>query len=286
MIAVIKKYPVLFYFIMTCIISWICLLPVIGIDGFIGKSIPSDDKMPILFIAMCTGPIIAGLLSISLTEGKKGVKRIVSKLIKWKIKFRFYLIALFAAPLLVLISSFILSFFSSKFTPTIFSSDEKLSIIIGGIIGGLVAGFFEELGWTGFAIPKLRLKHSILSTGLIVGIIWGIWHFPLFMDKDISGTIPLLILLMVKLLTHLPAFRILMTWVYDCTQSLLIVLLMHMSLTASALILQSEVTSGLDIMISNLALAFLIYITVIIVNLLTKGQITTRKNKNYRQQFV
>lgn len=286
MIAIIKKYPVLFYFIMTCTISWLCLLPVIGIDGFIGKSIPSDDKMPILFMAMCTGPIIAGLLSVSLTEGKKGLKITMFRLIKWKIKFRFYLIALFTAPLLVLISSFILSFFSSKFTPAIFSSDEKLTLIIGGIIGGLVAGFFEELGWTGFVIPKLRLKYSILSTGLIVGTVWGIWHFPLFMNKDTSSTILLLILLMVKLLTHLPAFRILMTWIYDCTQSLFVVILMHMSLTASVLILQSSITSGVDIITSNLVLAFLLYMTVIIVNLLTKGKITTRRKKNYRQHGI
>lgn len=277
MVAIIKKHSVLFYCITTCIISWLCLFPVIGIDGFIGKVIPSEDKMPMLFMAMCAGPIIAGLLSISLTEGKKGLKRMIYRLIKWKIKFQFYLIALFTAPLLVLISSFFLSFFSSKFTPVIFSSDEKLPLIIGGIIGGLVAGFFEELGWTGFAIPKLRLKHNILSTGLIVGVVWGIWHFPLFMDKDISGTIPLLVLLMVKLFTHLPAFRILMTWVYDCTQSLFVVILMHMSLTASALILQSSITSGIDVIISNLVLAFLLYMIVVIINLLTKGQIITKK---------
>jgi membrane protease YdiL (CAAX protease family) len=258
-------------------------LPIIGIDGFIGKTIPSDTKMPLLFMAMCTGPIIASLLSIYLTEGKKGLKKIVFKLVKWKIKFKFYIIALFTAPLLIAISHFILSLFSPKFIPVIYSSDDKIIEIIGGITGGLVAGFFEELGWTGFAIPKLRLKYSIISTGFIVGVIWGIWHFPLFMNKDPSGVVPLLVLLMAKLITHLPAFRILMTWVYDCTQSLLIVILMHMSLTASALTLQSEIINGLDIIILNLVIAFLLYIIIIIVNILTKGQIIVRKEKEKLQ---
>ena len=41
-----------------------------------------------------------------------------------------------------------------------------------GIVGGLVVGFFEELGWTGFAIPTLmRLRYGVLGTGLIVGVL-------------------------------------------------------------------------------------------------------------------
>ena len=46
-----------------------------------------------------------------------------------------------------------------------------------GIAVGLGAGIFEEMGWTGFAIPRLRLRYGVLSTGLIVGVLWGAWHF-------------------------------------------------------------------------------------------------------------
>ena len=276
----IKQIPVIFYFTLACAISWLSLLPVIGIDGFLGKTIPSDNQMPLLFMAMCAGPLIAGMLSIYLNDGKDGFKRLVSKLVKWKIKFRFYIIALFTAPVLTIVTFLILSLFSPKFIPAIFSSEGKLMLIIGGIVGALVAGFFEELGWTGFAIPKLRSRYNIITTGLIVGIVWGIWHFPLFMIKDPAGVIPLIILLMVRLITHLPAFRILITWVYDRTQSLLIIMLMHMSLTASALIFQSNIGSGIDIIISNLTYTILLYATVFIINIVTKGQITDRVSRN------
>jgi hypothetical protein len=40
----------------------------------------------------------------------------------------------------------------------------------------VAVGFFEELGWTGFATPRLRLRHGFLATGLIVGVPWGAWH--------------------------------------------------------------------------------------------------------------
>jgi len=275
-----KQIPVIFYFTLACVVSWLSLLPIIGIDGFLGKTIPSDNQMPLLFIAMCAGPLISCMLSIYLIDGKDGFKELTTKLVKWKINFRFYLIALFTAPALTMVAYLILSLFSPEFTPAIFSSEGKLMIIIGGIVGALVAGFFEELGWTGFAIPKLRLKYNIINTGLIVGIVWGIWHFPLFMIKDPTGVIPLIILLMVRLITHLPAFRILMTWVYDRTGSLLIIMLMHMSLTGSALIFQPNIESGVDIIISNLTYTILLYAAVFIINNFTKGQITGRISKD------
>ncbi len=49
---------------------------------------------------------------------------------------------------------------------------------MAGIAVGLVVPFFEELGWTGFAIPELGKRYGILTTGLIVGLLWGAWHFP------------------------------------------------------------------------------------------------------------
>lgn len=274
--AIIKQIPVLFYFTLACAVSWLSLLPIIGSDGFLGKTVPSDNQMPLLFAAMCAGPLVSCILSVYLVDGKDGFKKLASGLVKWQAKFRYYILALFTAPALTLLAFLLLSFFSPKFIPAIFSSEGKFMIIIGGIIGALAAGFFEELGWTGFAIPKLRLKYNIINTGLIVGIVWGIWHFPLFMIKDPAGVIPLSLLLMVRLITHLPAFRILMTWVYDQTQSLLVIMLMHMSLTASALIFQPTIESGVDIIISNLIYTILLYATVFSINIVTKGQITGR----------
>lgn len=154
----IRQIPVIFYFTLACAISWFSLLPIIGINGFLGKTTMTDNQMPLLFIAMCAGPLISGMLSIYLTDGKEGFKRLVSGLVRWKVKIRFYMIALFTAPVLTVVTFLILSLFSPKFIPAIFSSEEKLIIIIGGIAGALAAGFFEELGWTGFAIPRLFLS--------------------------------------------------------------------------------------------------------------------------------
>jgi membrane protease YdiL (CAAX protease family) len=103
-----------------------------------------------------------------------------------------------------------------------------------GIVIGLVAGFFEELGWTGFAIPKLQTHHSALASGLIFGVVWGIWHFlPDFWGRVGSyGAfyIPNYVVFVIEVI----AYRILMTWVYNNSKgSLLLGVLMHASFSGS-----------------------------------------------------
>ncbi|WP_106794724.1 CPBP family intramembrane glutamic endopeptidase [Aquimarina sp. Aq78] len=262
------KYLLLIYFLLTFLISWTGLVFIMGIDGFTGKKEVPDSQIPLLFLAMCAGPFIAGLLVNYFEDGKNSFQQLKIRICKWKVKTRWYAIALFSAPLLFGFTYLILSTFSSKFSPILFSTDDIFILILGGILGGIVAGFFEELGWTGFAIPKLRLRFNILTTGLIVGIIWGIWHLPLFMSKDPDGVVPLVILLIVKLVTHLPAFRILMVWVYDHTQSLWIIILMHMSFTASTMVFQPTTTKGIDIVVFNLMFTALIYVFIIILSYL------------------
>jgi membrane protease YdiL (CAAX protease family) len=53
---------------------------------------------------------------------------------------------------------------------------DKLPFLLVGTAPGLLVGFLEELGWTGFAIPRLRLRYGVVITGLIAGVLWGAWH--------------------------------------------------------------------------------------------------------------
>lgn len=127
---------------------------------------------------------------------------------------------------------------------------------------GLIVGIFEELGWTGFAIPRMRQRSGVLETGLLVGLLWGAWHFIMFWEPDsFSGALPLTVLL-VKLFSWLPAYRVLMVWVYDRTGSLLVAMLMHGSLTATQLILMPVSASGMTLLTSILAWAAALWIVV------------------------
>jgi membrane protease YdiL (CAAX protease family) len=141
-----------------------------------------------------------------------------------------------------------------------------------------VAGIFEELGWTGFAIPRMRLRYGVLATGLIVGVLWGAWHFPLFSGSgSSSGALPPALYLVVLLFSVLPAFRVLMVWVYDRTESLLVAILMHVSLTASTLILMPLATSGVTAVTYDLVLAAVLWVFVAAVAVANGGHLSRQQ---------
>lgn len=100
------------------------------------------------------------------------------------------------------------------------------------LVAAAVAGIFEELGWTGFAKPRMMQRYGVLFAGLVMGLLWGLWHLVsnLWGSADTAGTLPLAIYMAALLFTFLPPYRVLMVWVYAHTESLLVAMLMHASL--------------------------------------------------------
>ena len=95
-----------------------------------------------------------------------------------------------------------LSLISPVFLPGILTSDDKAVLLLFGIVVGTSrCGLFEELGWTGFAVPTLlRLRYGVLSTGLIVGVLWGAWHFlgyAIWASGATAGELPLALFVLV-----------------------------------------------------------------------------------------
>jgi membrane protease YdiL (CAAX protease family) len=239
----IKRHPVLTYYALTFAISWGCVLMIIGPGGILGTKEISELLLPFTYMATLLGPSVAGIILTGLVYGKAGFRELLSRLLRWRVGARWYAVALLTAPLLITAVLLALSLISPVFLPGIFVSDDKASLLLSGIVAGLMVGIFEELGWTGFAVPRLRTRYSVLTTGLILGFLWGLWHFPLFSGSGSSfGTLPRALYLSVQLFSWLPPFRVLMVWVYDRTESLLVAMLMHVSLTASTLILQPLAT--------------------------------------------
>jgi uncharacterized protein len=194
---------------------------------------------------------------------------------RWRVGARWYAVALLTAPLLYGAISLALSLTSPEYLPSIFTTDDKASLLLMGIAYGLIGGgFLEELGWTGFAIPRMRLRYGVLSTGLIVGVLWGAYHFSvIYWASSPSGAIPLAILL-VQLFAWMPAYRVLMVWVYDRTGgSLLVAMLMHLSLTASTLILGARL-AGVPLVTFDLIWAAVLWAVIGAVALANGGHLS------------
>jgi len=264
----IKSYPLTIYFILAFAISWGAIFISVGPRGF-----PvTEDQLPVLIVAMLLGPSLAGIISAGLTSGKQGIRDLFSSLLRWRVNLRWYAVALLTAPLSTVVVLLVLSQFSSSFPTALSTSEDKITLVIMWIVSGILVGFFEELGWTGFAVPRMRNKYGVFTTGLIVGLLWGAWHFLVNLEADtFLGALPLALLL-ARLFTWLPAYRILMVWVYDRTESQFIVTLMHVSLVATTGILD-PVIEGANLLIFLLVKATIFWIFVAIFLLTRKREV-------------
>jgi membrane protease YdiL (CAAX protease family) len=269
----VHRHQVLTYFVLVIALSWGAILLVTGGVGPIGSTDPR-----FLFIALTApvAPAIVGLLLTGLVGGRAGYRDLLARLRRWRVGMRWYAFALLTAPLLTVTAAVVLALalHSTEFLPAILTKPDPLGLLLTGVVGGLVAGFCEELGWTGFAIPRLRLQHGVFATGLLVGVVWGAWHFPLFREgASFSGALPLA-LLFGQLFAWLPAYRVLMVWVYDRTGSLLVAILMHASLIATQLILLPAITGEANTLVWILGWAAALWVVVAVAAVATGGQFT------------
>lgn len=178
-----------------------------------------------MFPAMLLGPPIASFALTRALEGGSGLHDLFARMrhVRFPIKWWF---ALLIPPALVLGILLVLrTFDSAKFTPGFFAQ---------GIFFGLVAGFIEEIGWTGFAYPRMARNGHPFQAAMLLGLLWGLWHLPVI---NFLGTAsphgsawPQFALAFIAAMAGL---RILIAWLYLATRSIPIAQLTHAASTAS-----------------------------------------------------
>jgi membrane protease YdiL (CAAX protease family) len=273
--AFIRRHAVLTYSALVFAISWGGVLIVVGPRGIPGTADQFKALLPLAVLAMVAGPSAAGLLMTGLVHGTAGLRDFRTRLLRWRLAARWYAVALLTAPLLMMAVLLALSRFSDRFLPGIFVSDGKVALLVTAMAIALTAGVVEELGWTGFAVPAIRRGHGVLATGLIVGFLWAAWHLlvALWASGTVSGTLFLASYLLDPFL-FLVAFRVLMVWVYDRTDSLLVAMLMHMSLTFSPRVLAPLGTSAVHLLTFDLVWSAAVSVVVVAVAVVNGWHLT------------
>ena len=271
--AFVTRHPVRTYFALTFAVSWSGFVLVVGPGGFPGTGSQFDTLVPFVAAAMLAGPSVAGILLTGVVSGRAGLRELLSRLLRWRVRARWYAAALLPAPLLTAAVLFALSL-----TAPIFATDAVAAILLAGVAAGLTT-VLEEVGWTGFAVPGLRRHYGVVATGLIVGVLWGAWH--LLQGLWISGTyaaaLPLALFLPMNFFSgvaQLTAYRVLMVWVYDRTGSLFVVTLMHASLTASTIFIFTPVATGAAFLAYGWVLAAALWVVVAVVAVVNSGQLS------------
>ena len=234
-ISSIRRHPIASYFIVTFTISWALALSVVSSELVQGRTISQLDGI-LMFPAMLVGQSVTGILMTRIVDGKRGLPELFGQMRKWRVGK--YAAALFVPPVLILVTLYSLrSFVSPIFVPNVF---------IFGIGFGVIAGFLEEIGWTGYAFNKLGLRYSALVSAILLGGVWGLWHAPVV---DFLGAayphgqywLPFYL----SFIAIVMAVRILIVWLYVNTRSVLVAQATHSSSTGFlAVLAPAGVTSA------------------------------------------
>lgn len=225
-LALVKRYPLVVFLILTFLISWLPWLT--GGEG--------------IFVF---GPSLAGAFVTALVYGKEGMRDLLQRALRWQAGAVWWVLALFLPGLLTLIAIFGDVALGGKWPPFTFFKEQWylapvffLITMVGGPLG-------EEFGWRGFALPNLQRRWGPLVASLIIGVIWGIWHLPVFLMASGVHTELGLARLPIYVAAEM-GLSILMTWIYNKTRGSLLLggLIYHNADNFWGSVLMTGVTMG------------------------------------------
>jgi len=268
-----NRYQVIIFFTLVFIISWYPWYT--GGHGF-----------------KTWGVSAAGLIVVAMVSGWQGIKEMFRRLIKARVGFRWWAIALFAPPLITLAAIGIHVLFGGEAPGFVSLRQEPLMILALMVMlltpfGG--AGGEEPFGWRGYAQSKLQEMSGNWApfiTSLIIGIAWGIWHLPEFFNP-VSSQYALGIGFIVPFTCMEIANSVIMTWLYNKTGGSVLVagVTWHLMVdTSSIMILDTPVSAlmkgeipPLDMGIIYIDAALMVLVALVLV-LITKGRLGLSAN--------
>jgi uncharacterized protein len=213
------------YFGLAYLISWIIWLPLYG-HVFGLSNLPT---LPFQHALGGLGPLIASVLTTWMFLKKEGLKNLLVKCLQLK-PLLYLAIALFS-PFLLALTALLMSLVLNQ-TPFDVSGLLKtkefpqFNFMVFFIYNLAFFGFGEEVGWRGFALPRLQAKFNALTSSLILTGFWALWHIPLFFYRP--GYTAMGVEGIFGLIFSLLTGSILLTWLYNSSKaSILICAVFH-----------------------------------------------------------
>jgi membrane protease YdiL (CAAX protease family) len=147
-----------------------------GIAAVIAVLDPDTTGVALLFAIAVFGPSVTGVLLTARFEGRSGVVGLWRGATRWRVQTRWYAVVLLVLPAMIVLGGAVRS---SQTGDALLAAAPSMWPLI--ILGTLALGpLGEELGWRGFALPRLLDLMPTLPASLLLGVVWWAWHLPAF----------------------------------------------------------------------------------------------------------
>jgi membrane protease YdiL (CAAX protease family) len=182
-----------------------------------------------------TGPFIAAIIVTLIYRGKSGLKELFSKVITWKVSLRWYVWAL----ILPVIPQWIGLFLWAQLTNTELILPTVTGYLSSWLQMAMISAAYyitEELGWRGFMLPRVLSMHTWIKSSLLIGIIWSIWHYPLWITSSwaTTGSLAQVVIMVTAFSVFATGVSVMLTWIFKNTRgSILLAMLLHGSSQAN-----------------------------------------------------
>lgn len=226
------------FFLLTCILSWIWFVVAAYILRWAGSTPAGIGSF--LFLPGVFAPALVATALTARSEGRAAVSQLLYGIVQWRVSFGYYVFAIVFMIAVKLVSATIYRIGLGVWP--VFTAIPWYFLAVAVLFSTpFQAG--EEIGWRGFALPRLAERFGIATASIILGVIWAAWHLPFFFipGADNAGqSFPIY-------LVAVTAISVAMAWLYVRTnQSLLLMMLMHASMDNTAGIVTSPTPATVD----------------------------------------
>jgi membrane protease YdiL (CAAX protease family) len=208
--------------VLAIVLSWLAWVPLVVLPhpGTLGD---------VLLVAGSFGPTAAALILTTARSGWAWTRRELASRATWRHPVSLWVVALTGPAAIILVA---IAFCTVAGRPVVGWQDPaRLYLIIPVFLYVTVLGgpLGEEPGWRGYALPRLQRDHSPTTAALGVGLVWGLWHAPLFaIDGTVQRSVPVAAFGAQILITS-----VLYAWLWNRTTSLPVVIAFHAAVNTS-----------------------------------------------------